>query len=457
MNEKDEAFRAQVLGGSLWKVLIKVCLPLALYSWISQLFSVLDTLMASGISSEAVSTVVYMVQLQHIVLAVGGGLSVGGGIMIAHAYGRGDGKRIKSINSTVILLCAVLSLLIILVLPFTPTLLRLMGTPEVFVNTGSGYFAITLIGICVQFFNTVYIANERCRGRSRKILVLNLVTVAVKLGITAIAVYIIQGDILSIAFASLVSYLVIFSFALASFIKKDDEFAFSIHCVRLRGLVGELLKLSLPSMVEKIAFAGGKAMVNNMAAGYGTEAVGAAGVSNNMSGLLTGIQSGMEDGGATLTGQLHGSGDTKRTVAFYRRLQLSVIVVGVVGAVLMRILTDPIARLFSLSRGGYDAAFHQMICDIFHYELMGCIMLSFAYSGIAFLLGLGKTKLTLVINVARIFIFRLPVIWYLSNYTSLGYEAVGWTMAISNTSVGMMAIIVCEVVIWKLRKKPLTA
>ena len=77
--------------------------------------------------------------------------------------------------------------------------------------------------------------------------------------------------------------------------------------------------------------------------------------------------------------------------------------------------------------------------------------------GIAFLLGLGKTKLTLVINVARIFIFRLPVIWYLSNYTSLGYEAVGWTMAISNTSVGMMAIIVCEVVIWKLRKKPLTA
>ena len=82
---KDENFRNEVQNGNIWKIVFRVCVPLAIYSWISQLFSVLDTLMASRISSEAVSTVVYMVQLQHIVLSVGQGLSVGGGIMIAHA------------------------------------------------------------------------------------------------------------------------------------------------------------------------------------------------------------------------------------------------------------------------------------------------------------------------------------------------------------------------------------
>ena len=136
INAKDESFRQEVQNGAIWPVVLRVCVPLAIYSWIRQLFDVLDTLMASRISAEAVSTVVYMVQLQHIVLAVGNGLAVGCGILIAHAYGRGDGERIKTIVSTTMALCGFLSLLIILVIPFTPSILRLAGTPEIFISLG---------------------------------------------------------------------------------------------------------------------------------------------------------------------------------------------------------------------------------------------------------------------------------------------------------------------------------
>ncbi len=453
ISEKDEGFREEVQSGNIWHVIFKVCIPLALYSWISQLFSVLDTLMASGISAEAVSTVVYMVQLQHIVLAIGSGLSVGGGIMTAHAYGIGDADRIKSIISTTMTLCLMLSLVIAAILPFTPSILRLAGTPEVFVSMGSTYFSITLIGIIIQFFNTIYISNERCRGRSRKILMLNLLTVVVKLVLTALFVYVLHGDIVSIAAASLASYLVLFFFAISSFIKRDDAFSYSVRYVRFRGLLSQLLRLSIPSMAEKIAFSSGKAMVNKMASGYGTEIVGAAGISNNMSGLLTGIHIGFEDGGSTLEGQLYGRGNMERTVKVYRRLQAAVFVIGIAGFAIMKILTDPIARLFSLSRGGYDPVFHQTICDIFHYELLGCILLSFAYASFALLLGLGKTKAVLFVNFARIFLFRLPVIYFFQNFTGLGYEAVGYTMAISNSLVGILSIIAAEAIIAKERKK----
>lgn len=450
---KDESFRKEVQRGNIWKVIFKVCIPLALYSWMSQLFSVLDTLMASGISSEAVSTVVYMVQLQHIVLAIGSGLSVGGGIMIAHAYGRGDAERIKTVMSTTVTLCLILSALIILILPFTPAILRITGTPEVFVTMGATYFSITLLGIIIQFINTIYISNERCRGRSRKILILNLATVILKLGLTALFVYVLHADIVSIAVASLVSYLVIFTFAVSSFMRKEDAFSFSFRFVRFKGILGQLLKLSVPSMVEKIAFAAGKAMVNNMAAGYGTEIVGAAGISNNMSGLLTGIHVGFEDGGATLEGQLYGNRNIDRTVRLYRHLQLAVFLIAAAGFVIMKILTDPIARLFSLSRGGYDPVFHQTICEIFHYELLGCILLSFAYSAFALLLGLGRTKMILAINFARIFIFRLPVIYFFQNFTSCGFEAVGYTMAISNSAVGILSLIAAEIIIIQEKKR----
>lgn len=453
ISAKDEHFREEVQQGSIWKVVFKVCLPLALYSWISQLFMVLDTLMASGISAEAVSTVVYMVQLQHIVRAIGSGLSVGGGIMIAHAYGKGDAERIKTILSTTIMLCLILSVLILLILPFTPAILRITGTPEVFISLGSTYFSVTLIGIVIEFFNTIYISNERCRGNSRKILFLNLATVAVKLGLTAFFVYVMKGDIVSIAAASLISYFVIFSYAISSFLKKDDAFSYSTRYVHFSGLLSSILKLSVPSMVEKIAFASGKAMVNKMASGYGTEIVGAAGISNNMSGLLTGIHIGFEDGGSSLEGQLYGSYNIERMVKVYRHIQLVVFMIGLIGFFIMKILTDPIARVFSISRGGYDPVFHQNICELFHYELLGCILLSFAYSSFALLLGLGRTKTILAVNFARIFIFRLPVIYFFQNFTSMGFEAVGYTMAISNSLVGILAFIAGETVIATEKKK----
>ena len=54
---KDQDFRNLALYGSLWKVLLKVCLPLSLYAVLNFVFKILDTMMASHISAASVSTV----------------------------------------------------------------------------------------------------------------------------------------------------------------------------------------------------------------------------------------------------------------------------------------------------------------------------------------------------------------------------------------------------------------
>ena len=63
------------------------------------------------------------------------------------------------------------------------------------------------------------------------------------------------------------------------------------------------------------------------------------------------------------------------------------------------------------------------------------------------------TKTILAVNFARIFIFRLPVIYFFQNFTSMGFEAVGYTMAISNSLVGILAFIAGETVIATEKKK----
>ena len=90
MLAKDESFRQKVLTGNLWTVIPQVCLPLALYHGLQQIFKLLDTLMASHISSEAVSAVAFISQVTIMLSAIGNGHATGGRVKISSAHGSGD-------------------------------------------------------------------------------------------------------------------------------------------------------------------------------------------------------------------------------------------------------------------------------------------------------------------------------------------------------------------------------
>ena len=64
----------------------------------------------------------------------------------------------------------------------------------------------------------------------------------------------------------------------------------------------------------------------------------------------------------------------------------------------------------------------------------------------------GKAKLTLILNVLRVFAFRVPVLWYFQNFTQLGTEAVGLTMMVSNVCAGLSSLVVAIPVVMQIKK-----
>lgn len=453
LNRRDAQFRELSLSGRLFPLIFRVCIPLALFQLMSQLFSVLDTLMASHISPEAVSTVAYMVQIQGILAAIGGGLAAAGGIIVARDYGQGNTDKLSQDLSTLLAFSGVVIIPILLLIPFSAQFLRFTGTPEVFIASGSAYFSVVTAGVAVNFINTIYIAIERARGNSKFILKLNISVIVLKLALTAFFVYIMDGGIILIATSTLLSYLVLFIIAVRKLFFTQDAFSFRRASVSFsRKVLLPILSLAFPTIVEKMAFSYGKAMVNRMSAGYGETTVGAAGISNNMSGLLTGLQLGFQDGSASLVSQNLGGAKYSRVIELYLKMTITELIIGVTGVLIYFAAMYPISYLFAVAKGGYSAQFQTLIITIFRYELLGCICLSFAYSSSAFLLGFGQTRLTLLINFCRIFVFRVPVIYYFTHFTQTGPEAVGYTMMISNTLTGLFALAISLLFLFKVKK-----
>lgn len=455
LSEKDRVFRDFALNGNMWKVILKVCIPLAIFQVISNLFTILDTMMASHISAEAVSTVAYLSQLQLMISAIGTGLAAGSCIKISEAYGAGDFELVKRRISSLITICFAMGMLVIACLPFAPVFLRVTGTPEAFISIGSRYFVITLLATVFSFFNNVYIAIERSRGKSKRIMFLNMGIMLLKLSLTAVFVYGLHGDITMIAVATLASQFVLFLIAVRNLSKKGEVFAFAFSYITMKKqVVNPMINLSVPVIVEKIAFAMGKTVVNSMSKNYGELTVGALGISNNVDGIVTSSQNGFQDGGAAIISQNLGGGRRDRALDAFKKLLVINVLIGFVGWILINVFIEPVTYLFANSTEGFNEDFQQTIIHVLRYDSFGsCVPLGINSAVMALLFGFGKTKLTLLINFCRVFVFRIPVLWVLQNFTSLGSESVGIVMAVSNICVAIMSSVIAWIVIRRLQKK----
>jgi Na+-driven multidrug efflux pump len=114
----------------------------------------------------------------------------------------------------------------------------------------------------------------------------------------------------------------------------------------------------------------------------------------------------------------------------------------------------PLSELFAKSQTGYNQEFHEMIMHIYYFDAGGsAISLGINAAVMALLFGLGYTKLTLLINFCRVFVYRIPVLWVLQNFTDLGSEAVGVMMMISNSFTSITAFVIALVVLHKIKKR----
>ena len=269
LSEKE--FREYSLSGNLYKLIVQVGTPLAVFAVFNSLFSILDTMMASHLGTIDVSTVAYMSQLRMILNALGSGLVTGSMILINRAYGAGDNEKANMLMNTLIRLILILSAIFLSLIPLIPWILSLIGTPEEFIEEGTPYFRVIIVATAVNFINLIYINVEKARGNTRTIMIANMTTMAIKLALTALFIYAMGKGIIYIALATLITYTLFALYSLPHLFEKG-----SIFCIRpgivlkgRKGYMKGLVDISYPVAVEDSDFSLGMVVVFSLAASYG--------------------------------------------------------------------------------------------------------------------------------------------------------------------------------------------
>ena len=451
----ETEFREYSLSGNLYSLIIQVGTPLAVFALFNCLFSILDTMMASHLGTIDVSAVAYLNQLRMILNAIGSGLITGSMILINRAYGTGDNAKVSILMNTLIRLLMALSALFILMIPFVPDILRAISTPEEFIKEGALYFRILLIASALNFINLVYINIEKTRGRTGVIMVINIASMIVKLGLSAFFIYALDKGITFIALATLITYALFAAYSLTHIFDKSSIFYVNPRLIfkGKKEYTKSLIGISYPVAIEDSTFSLGKVVVSSLSASYGAEMIGALGISNNMCGIASNFENGFSDASSAIVSQNYGAKKYDRTIKAYVANIVITFTVSLIALAFLFMLDEPLIRLFSTSRSGLDASFHDTISRIFLFDAFSCLGIALNGAGMDFLLGLGRTKITLVLNFVKVFVLRIPVLFILQRFISDGATALGIMMLISNVGVSIPTTIICACVSAKLLRK----
>lgn len=151
--------------------------------------------------------------------------------------------------------------------------------------------------------------------------------------------------------------------------------------------------------------------------------------------------------------QNYGAGRYDRAVKAYKANIAITFIACFFAMTLLYLMDDVLIRIFATSRTGLDASFMSMIKRVFVFDSLSCLGIALGGAGMDFLLGLGKTRITLLLNFLKIFVLRIPVLLILQRFISDGATALGVMMMISNCGGAIPITIICYFTAKKLRKE----
>lgn len=457
ISEKDRIRRERILNGSLLGAIVSICAPIFLYNLFNSFYSVIDAVVVAKIDPTSVSAVAMLSQINHLLSSLGSGVAAGGGIIVARLFGAGEMDDARRHSNQIISLSSIIvAILLAVCLPLALPIMRLSGVPDELIAIGTGYFMVQIVTLAFMFYNSVFMAMQKAKGNTKIMFWLNIMAMIIKLSLSLLFIWGMgKRDIMWVAVATLIGQAAMFAVLLLMMLERDNVFVIRFDEFRLSPSVCKrVFAISFPIFLGKFIFSFGKVSVNGMCKAYGPLVVGALGVSNNVNGLATTPINSFEEGTSTIISQNLGAGNKARALKTFKYSFIMSTLLGILGYILIRfLLQDQIIGLYNQNEMAEGAAeFLALIKSIHRYDSLSILALAVNAAVLGVLYGFGKTKMTMILNISRVFVFRIPVLWYLQTFhKEIGAEAAGISMGISNIGIAITSILCLGIFLWRLK------
>ncbi len=431
-----------LLDRGIAKQMGAIALPVVAGSLIETLYNLTDAFFLGKLGRAEISAPSIAFSLMFFLIVFGIGLSGAATTLIAQAKGRGDrGKMNFYLNQATFLLFAVSLVLMIAGTILAKPLLRLLATPAEVFGYASSYITICFLGIPFTFIYYALQGSFTAVGDSFTPLWVHLIAVGLNalldplliFGLGPVPALGVPGAAIATVFSQGVAALV----SLAILFKGRYGLRLEWHLLRPQPKAQRLIaEIGLPSSIGHAVSSLGFTVLQGVVNHFGASAIAAFGVGNRITGLFDIPARGIASAATTLTGQALGKKDKARASRIVRVSLIGcclfmtplLIAAFVYGGDLIRFFVDDAE---AIQYG--DLMFKIVSPSVLMFGLF--LVLTGAFQGA------GATRVIMVLSIARLWVLRVPLAYFLAYACKLGPVSIWYAMFVSNALTALAGFI----------------
>ena len=262
--------------GKPLSVLFFFALPMLLGNIFQQFYNLADSVIVGNfVGSDALAAVGGTFPISFLAIAIATGASTGCSIVISHAFGAENNKKVSRAITTSLILVSFLGLIIMLLsLIFLKPLLVLLGTPSDIFNASYSYLKIIFWGCIFIYIYNCLTAIFNALGDSKTPLKFLIVSTILNVGLDLIFVLCFKMGSDGAGYATLISQaaatiglFIYFLIKMKYIISKEKQPLFD------KTLVKEMIKYAIPSIIQQTIVSLGMMTVQGLVNSYGKDFV----------------------------------------------------------------------------------------------------------------------------------------------------------------------------------------
>jgi MATE family, multidrug efflux pump len=445
-----------LLEGNLVKGIIKLGYPMALGSLVQTLYNLADAFWLGKLGREALSAPIISFFILFFLIAIGLGFSISGTSLVAQYTGAKDKEKANlTAGNLLFFLMVMATLLSALGLIFAKPLLHLLKTPADTFDLTLSYYRIVIAGMPLSFPMFVYQSAMNGYGDTISPLKIALFTAVINLIMDPILIFGWLGfPVLGVKGAALTT---VITRALASAIGLYLFFSGKkgIH-LKLKHLKPNLeitklmAKIGVPSAIGFSGSSLGFIVLMSIVNLFGTTVVSAYGIATRIVHFYMLPAMGIASAVTAIVGQNLGAGQIKRAKEVVKKGIYLMLFIIIPPITITAIFGEEVTRFFIPG----DPVIHQLGRIMFYITPPSLIFFGLGTVVEGAFHGAGYTLPIMVAQIARIWIFRIPVVYLLSIVLLDGpedvYASVGiwWGMVVSNGASLLLLTIWYNVADW---------
>ncbi|MEI0702984.1 MATE family efflux transporter [Brachyspira intermedia] len=441
-SQSTEARRDLILHGPITNTLIMLSIPTLIMSIVQSMIPLMDGLFLNNVAGTVIASSVHFAEpIINMMTALSQGLGVAAMAIVGQYNGLGDFKNAKRISTQIVVIGVMFGIAMGPTLYVVSILVSMNLLPNIKENVFT-YLSLYSFVMPMTFLAALYNGIKNANGKPEATLIRSIILLLLKVLFNFIYVYLLHLGVVGSVLASFSTYSIVTVWMYYDlFIKKGDD-KLSLKKFKFDpSVLKELMIIGVPSMLNTFLTNFGFFLINTEVEKYGAAVLNGQGISNNIVNICFNFTAAFGSAVTTMVSMNIGAKyNDKARKSCYTGIIMSVITSVVLIAIIIP-LTPHLTILFT--REAEDLYVANKSLPIFAFGVLG---FGIAMVSQGALIGLGRTRIPLIISILRIWLLRFIFILLTSKY--LSYWSVFWGNLFSNTMAGVIALAIMLRVPW---------